>query len=989
MRRNLVGIAVVAALAVLVIVGWKRCGGSDDDTAASAASGSASGGAGAGGVRRSGPAGTPASIAGHVYRKADHAGVGGAVVALARADFGAMIAPDESPTIVAISGADGSWRVDAIAPGNYTVAATAANLLPASREKLLIGAGAKLTDVDFTLDAGGYTLRGTVNDVGGGAIGGARVTAEKSSHGPFDSKADFIAITGTDGQYQLTLADGEYEVTASHDDYTRQRHQVEIAGGPRTQDFVLVPGGVIRGDVVTRDGKPVPQAIVEASGGRSRGGRGHHAQTRTDDNGKFMLRGLGSGAISLTASGKLGSTSAPVVVEIGIAEQVDNIKIIVDRAYSISGRVVEKGKQTGVAGVMTAAFSMAGGTGMSPEPTPDDGSFEIVGLKPGTYILIAISESMMPEMGKSVEVVDKDVTGVVVELAAGVTLSGRVEPPAVATLGLELDPSKIGIGNMFEVIKTVFVRGESAADGTFALKHVPPGMFTLVASVTDGRRGKLPVVVADVDQQGLVIQLEPRASIAGRVVDPSGAAVVGVHVDARVGDGKTAFVMTEAGRGGGLTASDGSFKVVGLEAGTANVSVSDDQGKLAWADTAHKEKPNAPQTFELAKGQALTGVVLTVEARDGTIRGIVLGPDKKPAGDAWVSAYHRRDKTDADDKMREVMQEFGDARVQPTLTGADGKFVFDHLRRGTYELVAEGARGSSRISKSGVKTGDSVTLELESLGTLTGRLTSGATPIAEYDLQCKGPIARIDRRISAADGAYSLERLAPGSYTCSARADAGVASGTVDVPPGPAKLDLSAMPWASVTGTVVHAVTGQPVVGLHVVVNMTGDFDGKQMGDLLLGKGPMTDAAGRFVVERVAQGKATVEVMPPTGGMGFEHLTSKEFVATSGQRTDVGTLKVIPPRTGDAGTFGIYTNVDNGALVVTQVKPDGPAAKAGIQAGDKIVAIAGVPLTGGGSGAELGAQMLANGHIGVGETLQLTLDRNGTQIQASMTSVRW
>src|SRR5262249_46949670 len=126
-------------------------------------------------------------------------------------------------------------------------------------------------------------------------------------------------------------------------------------------------------------------------------------------------------------------------------------------------------------------------------------------------------------------------------------------------------------------------------------------------------------------------------------------------------------------------------------------------------------------------------------------------------------------------------------------------------------------------------------------------------------------------------------------------------------------------------------------------------------------------------------------------------LAKRDFVATSGQRMDIGVLKVIPPRSGEAGTLGLYTTVDGGALVVSQVKAGGPAEKAGVQTGDKIVAINNVPLpasAGSGSGSgdtalELAGQMLANGHMGVGETVQLTLDRNGTPVQATLVSVRW
>ena len=56
-------------------------------------------------------------------------------------------------------------------------------------------------------------------------------------------------------------------------------------------------------------------------------------------------------------------------------------------------------------------------------------------MKPGSYMIFAMGEDKMPELGKNIEVTNKDVTGVVIELANGATLSGRVEPPGRARIG--------------------------------------------------------------------------------------------------------------------------------------------------------------------------------------------------------------------------------------------------------------------------------------------------------------------------------------------------------------------------------------------------------------------------------------------------------------------------------------------------------------------------------------------------------------------------
>src|SRR5262249_15053790 len=111
------------------------------------------------------------------------------------------------------------------------------------------------------------------------------------------------------------------------------------------------------------------------------------------------------------------------------------------------------------------------------------------------------------------------------------------------------------------------------------------------------------------------------------------------------------------------------------------------------------------------------------------------------------------------------------------------------------------------------------------------------------------------------------------------------------------------------------------------------------------------------------------------------------FKAGEGERVDLGTLKVVPPRQGDAGTFGMAVSADGGVLSVSSVKPGGPAEQAGIQTGDKIISIYGQAV------AELGAdhasQFLSSGEVGIGVTVPLELERGGQKVQATVTSVKW
>src|SRR3569623_1952928 len=859
-----------------------------------------------------------------------------------------------------------------VAAGTYILAATAPGLLPEAVPKRVGGEAQQRGGLDFGLAAGGTLVHGTVTDVGGGPIAGARITVKNEQEFSLSGQADFATLTGQDGTYQLQVTDGEYRVHVSHDDYTKASKSIDVKGKPVTADFTLVPGGSIKGRVIAREsGKPVAGAWIDVRGKRSNSfGVG---EAVSDSDGNFQLHSLASGAISLSAAGPGYASSSPTVVELGVGEQLDGITIKVDHAYSISGKVVDKRDPTkGVPAILIGGFSIGSQQfALAHDPTDKDGRFEIVGVRPAAYTLAAFGEGKVPDIGKSVEVVDKDIKDVVIELENGVSISGRVEPPQAADIALRLD-GEIGLANMFQMAKLVMVRAKADAQtGAFKLEHVPAGKLLVTADTEDGAAGKTPVEVADGDQANIIVTLETRASITGTVMDTNGQPAVGASVDTMsLEDHKPTMDFR---RQGGTVAADGSFKIVGLEPGKYRIAASWGWGDrmMMYADK-DKDKKKTPDTIELAKAEQKTGVKLTIDARDGVIRGNVVGSDGHPAPDAWVSVHPDRGKDMPFD-------DWDPEDAAPVLTNADGKFVVDHLRKGTYKLVVDGQRGASRGEKTGVKTGDNVTIELTTLGTLTGHATMRGAPVTVYDLTCKGPVGNIDRRITADDGGYTLEHLAPGSYACSLSADQGTARGTGDVPSGAATLDLALVPWAQVTGTVVSVLTGQPVAG---IVAISGGFEsGRGMADVLAGKAPTRDAAGRFRIDHVAAGSGSITLVPSTGG--FEQLAKKDFTATEGQLVALGAIKVVPPRNGDAGTFGFVTAHSGGKLTVVSVSPGGPADKAGITTADVITQLDGHDVSAIGAEASV---LLSSGRIAAGDTVTLTLER-GTPVQ--LTAAKW
>jgi hypothetical protein len=929
-------------------------------------------------------AAVPASLAGRVTNQAGGAGIAGAVVAITEGGLGGEITPDHPP-IVVVTDRSGAWLAPKVPPGGYIVTATAVGFLPAQTAKLWVASAEQKTGVAIALVAGGTLVHGTVSDIGGGPIQDAKIRVHLDDR--FDwQRSDYVAITNHDGHYEMSLPDGNFSATALHDDYTSRNDDFEIRGKPVTVDFVLTPGAQIRGVVIARDtGKPIPNALVHAAASHAQFDNGGMPDATSDATGTFTVKSLRSGVVAITAFARGYASTAPTTVEVGIGEEVDNVRVVLDRAYTISGTTVKKGGTTPVPGVHLGVFSMQGGQVVSVDPSDDKGRWEIFGVKRGSYMVFAFGENAVPNIGKQVQVVDKDVKDVAIEIETGVTISGRVQPPQAAAVSIEL-AGEVGLANLFEAVKTMMVHGDAdAQSGAFTLNNVPAGAFKLVARATAGSVGTQPIVVTEADQHDVLVQLEARAAIAGKVLDTTGAPVAGAEVTSRRTDdnkGASEISFSDGSRNGVTTGADGAFKLIGLEAGTYELSAHINNEEMFDFAEHEKKDPKAKPEVTVAVAEARTGVVITIAAHDGVIRGVVIGGDKQPAADTWVSAKRTPAAPPAPKHgEQDTVTYSSDGEWMPTtdpvLTGADGKFAITKLRDGEYTVIAEGPRGSSRAEKK-AKAGDSITIELAPLGTLSGKVTLNGAPVVGYTISCHSPAGGSDRSSAAADGAYSLEHLAPSSYRCNVEAETGTAVGKIDVPAGAATLDLALTPWASISGQVVSMFDKSGIPNLGVVAS--GGDSGEAMIQAMTGSAPKTDANGRFTLPKVGNGKGRLMVMPNEG---FTPLSTKPYEITNGQHLDLGQIQIVPPRQGDAGTFGMTTEWTD-VLTVTQVRPGGPAANAGIVAGDVIATLAGRPIK------DLGGpqvqQYLASGSIGIGTTVQLGLARGAT---VAVTSVKW
>ncbi len=1073
MRRNVAIAVVVAAVALLVAWLWsgkQESAQSDASTAAREDRNRAV----AGDLRDPVFARTPTPIGGRVVDDETGRGIPGALVSLTEKslDGGAFGRPGQTPApLTAVTDETGAWRYLRLPPGRYAIGATAARYVPGTLDNVTILPNQGRDDLVIRLRAGGHALTGTVSDIGGGPIGGATVRAIPLSKASVMNLpwANFATVTDADGTYSLHLDSGVYQLTVAHPDYVEAERTTELRDGPRREDFKLSPGAAIFGQVVTRaDGEPVPDALVtetSAMGGFFLSGVGFGGAT-TDDQGNFVLRGLKSGALELRAVARGYTSTAPTIVEVGIGEQVTGVIVMVDKAYNISGTVVREGtEETPVEGVLVGAYNFRPGAALvATRQTASDGFFEILGVPTGSYVMGALGEEDVPNFSATnVRVKDEDVTDVVVRLSPGVTLRGSVDPPGPANVRVEIDTENIGMFNIMSTAQRAILAAQADEDGNFELKAVTPGNIVLAATNEDGAKGTVDVEVGDRDIDGLLIHLEPRPYVAGRVVDADGNPVTDVRVEIRPRKGSGTFMSFGLGDGFGSqgrpTNERGEFKVTGLDPGEHDVSVRDDRGTLAWAAPAKgKRDARAPKRIDV--GETPTeGLELAVETRDGVIRGLVLGPDGSPVQDAWVTAQRTspglarmrerarkrksksKSKADDDDdsgeKRRSITVSVGEGGASaeskeetgpredpevamrdwsgpetPVLTDAEGRFEIVNLRDGTYDLEAEGLRGTTHAKKEGVRVGADVVLTLGAYAGVEGTVTSAGQPVGDYTLQVTGPTSRRTHIIEPS-GHYRVSRLEPGEYTVSVTSERGSAQGDVTVTAAAtATLDLTIAAYGSVSGRVVNSETGEPIEGLVAFAQTDGatDFGDTAMG-IVTGDGPKTDANGRFRVPHLSAGTGSVMIVDGEVG-GFQIVASKDITLAPGQDLDVGELRGIPagrvPKD-ERGTLGLDTRTatwadrplaegedrgdeppadipaDATLLWIAAVTEGGPAEAEGLEVADRVVAVNGIPVDG--IGANVVAQLLSSERIRIGDQVTLEVARGTERTTYTVTAV--
>ncbi len=365
-------------------------------------------------------------------------------------------------------------------------------------------------------------IHGTVVDSKTGQpLKGAEVslrTFSQASRGESNS-----AVSDAEGHFSFdNLAAGRYRVTASRNGYVAREPRaggvqragmISLSAGQHLDSITLrlVPSAVVAGRVTSEGDEPVPNVLMQAMKYTYQGDKrtlSDAGTSNTNDRGEYRIWGLPPGKYYLRATHPRAGTVRPgsqvyvpvfypgvtdlsrtQAIELHAGDEITGLDInfVSFRSVRVSGRVSSAGSLP----AKEVQVSLVGGSGgmtfsVGQATTDAKGNFEIRGVPPGSYTLVAEQYgSTDPEKvmrgRSSVDVGETNLNDVEVGVGPGASVSGhvRVEGKAVPdltklTVALDAQDDLSSLGFSPEV-SNVPLR----PDGTFNFRDVPEGSYRI------------------------------------------------------------------------------------------------------------------------------------------------------------------------------------------------------------------------------------------------------------------------------------------------------------------------------------------------------------------------------------------------------------------------------------------------------------------------------------------------------------------------------
>lgn len=336
------------------------------------------------------------------------------------------------------------------------------------------------------------------------------------------------ATTDPDGRFQMTgVRAGQYILQAfapaliasSDNRMDRSGKVINLSAGETVDDIdiELNRGAAITGRVIDANGQPVIQESVRLFSADEKGRRTQiylpyaFMMSMTDDRGVYRLFGVPPGRYILAAGldtsepnvrMNSGNTYYPLtyhpdetdearaaVIEVAAGSEAVGVDIMfgrVSKGYSVSGRIIDAETGKPVVGMMYGYGSMSrengqlASMGYTSSTSNGRGEFKLAGIAPGKYAAFASppNDSPMYSDLAAFTVTDGDVTGLVIKVHAGSSITGMVIVEGAEGLpgALRVNDVRFGVYSGSMNAARRFGQVVIAPDGSFRAVGLPPGI---------------------------------------------------------------------------------------------------------------------------------------------------------------------------------------------------------------------------------------------------------------------------------------------------------------------------------------------------------------------------------------------------------------------------------------------------------------------------------------------------------------------------------
>jgi uncharacterized GH25 family protein/protocatechuate 3,4-dioxygenase beta subunit len=768
----------------------------------------------------------------------------------------------------ATSGPDGKFTLRTEGDRDVRVRAFRKGFPPGRTDALKLAAGERKSGVIITVPTG-IEVAGKVLDAQGNPLSGASIAASETqgrggAGGPVMQRVvmmggggeeDESVQSASDGSFSMRVKEGVYDFTIKRDGFAPRvvRARSVSSAGNEPFEVRLDAASEISGRV-TRAGAGVAEVAVLSFGGAD-------ARTTTAADGSFTLSGLAAGPATVMFMkpedfiNERRSLTAPerdVVIEIPAGGRV-------------SGRVVEKGSRRPVTSFEAGITISRGGGGMMmmgpPQTRPfnsDDGSFVLENVPAGSMTLVANAPGFVTSrMNVTIEE-GKSLNDLVLELDAGVKLTGRVTNPSGQPLsGVTVTLGTSPRGNF--AMGGPDKRATTDANGEYSMDALNTGEETIVFSHPKYVRTSRQVTLKGAETR-LDAQLEAGARVAGTVVDEAGVPASGAIVQAS--GGSSGWRTAETNASGAFefeSLGDGHYKFTARLQGYADGSVDD-----------YDPSSGAPLRIVLKTG--------------GTIYGHVTGLSEAELANAFVLAR-------------------GAGTGAQTPIDSSGNYRLEGAPVGNVSVTASvrsmnGSRSTSPTTVTvAASSSQQVDLAFRSDVVIQGRVRRNGAPLSNGQVMFMMP-GRAGGSSNAAldsDGNYRISGLEDGKYIVTVMDIQKPSPYTTNYEVhGSATFDIE-YTTAGVRGRVLDAMTKRPLGSAAVVVRSTS------APDVFRGREAVTDDSGVFAFDAVPAGSYSITASLDAFGSDTKQITVGDSVQNLElllAQSDGIQLKVVDGRTG-------------------------------------------------------------------------------------------